>query len=146
MKRLLTAALVALAFVSCSPDRLAGQYQVQNVYGDMEIEPTEYHRIVYTVMEQCTGIKGDFSQVRWFIAKAITVIHTESGTGYMANGLYRHPDYTEDGRPHIYTDYEHAFEGETISHEILHDLYKGDAPLDVAQRCMLTWRRLRVIR
>ena len=113
--------------------------QQTTVYGKIEIEPPPVYKSVYNLMEDCTGIKGDFSAVRWAIADFILVFNEElSDFGIPAIGMWT----DASGYPEIILVKNFALELETVSHEITHDLFKGDVPMDVAQTCLLRWQRL----
>lgn len=98
-------------------------------YGEREFEPTRVHETIYEMMEECTGVEGDVERVHWKVALWVDSPTNEAA---LRAGWHRDGDYRE-----IIFYEEFVFDGETISHEVLHDLYGGDVPLDVADRCML---------
>lgn len=138
MKRLLWALALSLLIPACRPAPVPAQVVQTVVYKQIEVFPTAYHIFIYTQMEMCTGIKGDLSKVRWWMAEGITVEYQDGTRGWAA-GLHRK---VGNGTFDIILTREHVFDGETVSHEVLHNLYQGDAPLDVAQHCLLTTRTL----
>lgn len=108
------------------------------------VGPTIFHQLVYHEMEDCTGLKGDFSKVHWYIAPhGIMIVGPGYPAGQMARATWAK---APGGDRTIVISGEDFFNGEVISHESLHDLYGGDAPLDVAQRCILSWQRVLPIR
>lgn len=127
----LLAIILALAS-ACSARPALGQTQM---FGLVQVQPTVIHYVIFTQMEQCTGKKGDYTKIHWFVAQSI-VAKAFDGTQVTADGLY----YMTDMGPVIVFQYEAWDDGETISHEIMHSLFKGDVPLDVAQHCMFTWK------
>lgn len=131
------AALLALSTPACLPAQVPPASIKTSVYGDLAIYPTAFHNLVYREMEHCTGLAGDPARVQWHVADYMAIEY-EDGTQGVAVGMWTSQ---EDGR-HIFLQKDHVFDGEVISHEILHDLYSGDAPLDVAQKCILTYRRV----
>lgn len=133
--RSLLFAIVLLVFGACKPEPLPGQEIQTVVYKQLRIIPSPLYQYMYAEMERCTGIKGNFGGVKWFIAEGITVEY-QDGTRAWASGLWR----KIDGISHIVIRRDHYMSGETVSHEILHDLYQGDVPLDVSDHCMLTWK------
>ena len=44
------------------------------MYGLEEFHPTPFHHTVYIMMEQCTGIDGDYAALRWYTAKTIVEV------------------------------------------------------------------------
>lgn len=98
-------------------------------YGEREFQPTPVHETVYRMMEDCTGVEGDFETVSWKVALWVDSPTRDSA---LRAGWHRDGDLRE-----IIFYEEYVFDAETISHEVLHDLYDGDVPLDVADRCML---------
>lgn len=98
-------------------------------YGEREFEPTRVHETVYRMMEECAGIEGDPEAIHWKVA---LWVDSPSNEAALKAGWHRDGDYRE-----IVFYEEYVFDAETISHEVLHDLYDGSVPLDVANRCML---------
>lgn len=113
--------------------------QKVRAYNKAEFAPTAFHKTIYEMMEECSGIDGDFERLRWYIAKLILV--GDPDRGLVWNGMWTNGGGTKD--PEITLDREKVFDGEAVSHETLHDLYEGTAPMDVASRCVLNWDRLR---
>ena len=109
---------------------LVGQTHMYNLE---EFEPTPFHYTIYIMMEQCTGVEGDFSDVRWYIASTIV---SETGINYW--GVH----FTEWGWSAIVLEREKAFTGEIVSHEIMHNLYNGQGPMDTYRKCVLDWSNL----
>ena len=107
------------------------------VFNKVEFEPTPFHEAIYEMMEACSGRQGSFEDVRWFVAKMILVGNPVLGRNWI--GMWMK---TETGAE-ITLERDHAFDGYVVSHEVFHDLYQGNAPMDMATRCTLTWKRLR---
>jgi hypothetical protein len=107
---------------------------VIRTFGEREFEPTPVHETVYRMMEECTGIEGDPGAVHWKVALWVDSPSNETA---LKAGWHRDGDYRE-----IVFYEEYVFNAETISHEVLHDLYDGSVPLDIANRCMLDGENL----
>ena len=102
---------------------------VIRTFGEREFEPTRIHRTVYRMMEECTGREGDVDAVHWTVA---LWLDSPERRAALRGGWHRDGEHRE-----ILFYEEFVFDAETISHEVLHDLYDGDVPLDVADRCLL---------
>ncbi|NIV53611.1 MAG: hypothetical protein GWN53_17360 [Gammaproteobacteria bacterium] len=96
------------------------------------------HIAIYEMMEGCTGISGDPDRVHWSMAWSIEDAETGEIKASMWSGT--------DGYRQIILAKEWAFSGHYISHEVLHDLYDGPAPMDTAMRCLFFWWNLREAR
>ena len=107
------------------------------IFDGMEFEPTEFHRTVYKMMEECTGIEGDFESIRWYVAKLILVGDPDADMRWI--GMWNRVG------PEITFDREYVFDGYIVAHEVLHDLFKGRVPMDAARKCVLDWERLTFI-
>lgn len=103
-------------------------------FGAHEFEPTPMHETVYRMMERCTGREGDLEGLTWKVALWVDSPDRDRAlkAGWHRDGEQREVVFYE----------EYVFDGETVSHEILHDLYDGEVPLDVAERCILDGERL----
>jgi len=134
----LRALLLALA-VFGSTQTLSAQERAR-VYDKSEFTPTAFHEVVYRMMEICSGVDGKFEDIRWYTAKIILV----EGSGAQWIGAWTKRADSELSE--IILDREFVFDGNTVSHEALHDLYDGSAPMDIASRCVLDWSRLTYIR
>ncbi len=108
--------------------------QIIRVYDKSEFAPTAFHKTVYEMMEACSGVKGDFEGIRWYVAQMILVGNPDLGQQWvgMYNSLTKRITFAR----------EYVFEGWTVSHEALHSLYEGKVPMDIASRCVLDWQRL----
>lgn len=123
--------LVLFLSLACASSQAAHSASVGVIrsYAEREFEPTPVHETIYAMMEECTGIEGDVDRIDWKVA---LWVDSPSREAALRAGWHR------DGEDREIIFYEEfAFDGETISHEVLHDLYDGDVPLDVADRCML---------
>lgn len=107
---------------------------VIRTFGERQFEPTPVHETVYRMMEECTGREGDLEAVQWTVA---LWVDSPARRSALRAGWHRDGDHRE-----ILFYEEFVFDAETISHEVLHDLYDGEVPLDVADRCMLDGRGL----
>lgn len=125
------------ALAGCTEDVEA---QVR-MFDHQEFAPTAFHEAVYEMMEICSGVKGDYKRIRWYTAQIILAGPTLS---IQWIGSWRMISETEEAE--ITLDREYVFDGTLVSHEILHDLYDGPAPMDVAHRCVLDWSRLTRVR
>lgn len=125
------------ALAGCSGDAEA---QVR-MFDRQEFAPTAFYEAIYEMMEECSGVEGDFEHVRWYTAQIILAGPTLS---IQWIGSWRKTPEMEHAE--ITFDREFAFDGALVSHEILHDLYDGPAPMDVAHRCVLDWSRLTRVR
>lgn len=121
-------ALLSLGCASNSSTHTASGGIIRS-FGEREFEPTRVHETVYRMMEKCTGIEGSFEDIHWKVALWVDSPTNEAA---LRAGWHRDGDYRE-----IVFYEEYAFDAETISHEVLHDLFNGDVPLDVADRCIL---------
>jgi len=101
--------------------------------GLLEFEPTPFHETIYEMVEECTGESGDFEALRWYMAASLFKL---DGTEYW--GLW----FDSWGYPAIVLDRQKVYDGETVSHEIMHDLYKGQGPMDMYRLCVLDWENL----
>jgi len=71
--------------------------------------------------------------VRWYMAKMILVGDPRMGRQWV--GAWAKTEETSE----IILDREYVFDGYIVSHEVLHDLFRGNAPMDIANRCVLDW-------
>lgn len=106
------------------------------MFNKTEFAPTAFHRTIYEMMENCSGVDGDLENVRWFVSQLILV--GDPNVGHQWVGAFTNAF----GGPEIILQREYAFDGKTVSHEVLHELFVGDAPMDIASRCVLDWDRL----
>ena len=98
-------------------------------------QPTQLHQFVYHLMEECTGIEGDFDEIEWWTATTILREREDGGDdevyGFWSNGVT-----ADDGRTiNRFIALERFWWSNptVMSHEILHDLYNGDdVPIDLA--------------
>jgi len=104
-----------------------------HIYNLQEIEPTQFHEAIYQMVENCTGMQGDYDAIRWYIASTIV---SSSGIEYL--GVW----FDSWGWSAIVFDREHVFDGEIVSHEAMHDLYKGQGPMDKYRMCVLDWENM----
>lgn len=126
--------LLVIGLLGASP--LAGQEVSTSItyMPDMqEFEPTPLHRTIYEMMEHCTGKTGDFEVVRWYTAASIWNTDGSEYWGIWFDGW---------GWPAIVLDRQKVFNGEFVSHEVMHDLYKGQGPMDTYRSCVLDWENL----
>lgn len=133
----LTAALM-LAYSAAAQDPGSDVSPATNtqLYGVQEFHPTALHETAYYMMQFCTGVYGDFQAVRWYTAKAL--IWEDGNTRRDFLGMW----HKEWGWPSIIFERDHVFDGLVVGHEILHDLYGGQVPMDIAARCLLDWPNL----
>ena len=109
-----------------------GNFQLTNA---VMRQPTPMHRVIYTAMEECSHTRGDFSRVNWWVADWIRDVDTNkpvwafwSETGTMGT----------DAVPNIIVlTRRYANNPTLLSHEILHDIYRGQAPGDVMEQCTI---------
>ena len=127
-----------LVLALCAPPASA---QSVRIYNQVEFAPTEFHRTVYKMMEACSGVEGDFEAIRWYVAKMILVGDPDAGVTWA--GMWINGDGAHE--PRIILDREDVYDGESVSHESLHDIYGGDVPMDIASRCVLRWYRLKAV-
>jgi len=127
----------ALAFALGSPL----QAQTVRVYDKVEFAPTEFHHTIYKMMEACSGVEGDYESVKWFIAKMILSGNPDDGIQWV--GMWTNGGGTHESR--ITFDRESVYDGVIVSHEVLHAIFEGDVPMDVANRCVLDWYRLKSV-
>lgn len=83
-------------------------------YGEVPRTPTTMHSFIYAMMEECVGVKGDFSLIRWFDADFVINSHFQRVGGIWIKA------------PRIIVIDAKVFsEPPVISHEIIHDLLGG---------------------
>jgi hypothetical protein len=97
------------------------------MFGVRPFVPTILEAAVYTMMERCTGLEGDFDGVTWKTARSM--VRTPDGA--LLLGAWQ-----KDVRI-ITLRRDYRWDAGLISHEILHDLYRGETPRDVQARCQL---------
>lgn len=133
MYRKIQAWLVFLALLA-GASSLSAQIHMHAL---QEFEPTAFYETIYSMMEQCTDVLGDYEAVRWYTSSAIASPSTDRAYW----GIW----FESWGWPSIVLDREKAFDGVVVSHEIMHDLYGGQGPMDKYSQCVLDWDNLQTI-
>ena len=136
-KALLLASTVLLSTLA----PLSAQAVQTRIYDKREFVPTAFHEVIYRMMEICSGIDGKYEDIRWFTAQIMLVGDPALGN-QLIGAWARNP---ETGIAQIILERESVFDGNTVSHEALHDLYNGLTPMDTAHKCVLDWSRLSYI-
>jgi len=120
------------------------------VYDKREFAPTAFHETIYRMMETCSGVSGEYENIRWHTAQIILVGDLEEGIQWIGAWFQRRElvegEWIETEISEIILDREFVFDGNIVSHEALHDLYGGAAPMDTAAKCVLDWSRLTYMR
>ena len=137
----LKALLLALSVFFGAFSPLSAQ-EAARIYSKSEFAPTAFHEAIYRMMEACSGITGNYERIRWYVAQIILVGDPNEGRQW-AGAWSMIP---ESDLAQIILEREHVFNGNTVSHEALHDLYDGQAPMDTAHKCVLDWSRLTYVR
>ena len=112
------------------------------VYNKREFTPTAFHEAIYRMIETCSGVKGEYENVHWYTAQIILIDGPEVEIQWIGAWMKREDSEISE----IILDREFVFDGNIVSHEVLHDLYDGPAPMDTAHRCVLDWSRLTYVR
>ena len=100
----------------------------------VDAQPGPLHRAIFELMESCSLTRGDFEGIIWNVATFIT--NPDGGS------TWAYWDNLPDGRRVIWVQEDVWNNPGILSHEILHDLARGDFTADLAQRCVIKFSGL----
>ena len=125
-ERPLRVALVAVVLlVGCAgslpePPASSPEYGTEIRWWSLQpMMPTTMHAYIYTMMEECSGARGDFWRIRWFSADFVQRADDYERLG----GIW----ISAEQRPVIILDRRLVNDPLTVSHEELHDIIRGGA-------------------
>ena len=90
-------------------------------WNKIEFYPTTMHAYIYSLAEECTGLRGDFFSIRWYVVDFLLDLHALS----RKFGGWSAPPPRE-----ILLDRRAVNNPEVVSHESIHDLKGGGSHED----------------